>query len=189
MRQDAAADDRDDRADDVARRRQLGKERQGHPEQLPAKRRRRPYVAAALAAAGAGEGSSQSQSDGGVGGPTTRVLKRAATSQPVPSKRARQQPPVSDEGGGAHCPTGTPADVCDGADVSSGAPADVCGACDEADAPDSDEGGDGSPAAQPRRVRTDAVLRLRPAALASLRAVLRCTDLCTAEARRARGEG
>ena len=51
-RQDAAADGRDARASDVARRRQLGKEKDA--QQAQAKRQRREGTAAAMAHVGAG---------------------------------------------------------------------------------------------------------------------------------------
>ena len=127
-----AAGDRDARAVDVARRRQLGREKD--EQRAQAKRLRRAAAAAPASAPG-------HPSDGD-GGP-------AAAPVPACSKRVR---------------------------ADAGCPSD----------------GDDGPAGGSKRVRTDAVLRLRPSALAALRVALAGAPpegLCAADARRARGVG
>ena len=102
--------------------------------------------------------------------------------QPMPAsrKRPRSPSPVAGDGSvatvaGASPPAATDED-------------DLCVRCDSDGTADDEASGCEPCRAPPRRVRTDAVLRLRPPALAALRAVL-CGDLRLTDARKARGDG
>ena len=179
-RQDAAADDRDARASDVARRRQLGKEKDA--QQAQAKRQRREEAAAAVARVGAGSSGDD---------------RGAPAQRSVPPGRAPngEGDEVAVAAHGAAGSYGRDARL-EGGAANDAAACDECTGFDEPERfSDGDDGpsGDLGPA-RSRRVRTDGVLRLRPAALAALRVALtRCDghgdDLRLAHARLARGVG